>query len=189
MNKKGFSMVIRGVIVISVILIFYMFGLIFIKEGGDQFIIQPLENISLQIAEATSVRNETVTTLNLLNTRYNQVANLPYDLLFFAFWMIALGTTFIFSYKSRKLPVGSFFGVLFIGSLVMLLIIGFVAQFTDWFILNFYDLLFSDLNIETPIMDYFFANLNWITYLWIMVCLFINRLDVTKEVSDVEVQP
>lgn len=180
--------IVQFIVIFGVILMMFMFGLIFIKEGGDQFIIDPLEDIAIQVANNSGAPDETVQTLGVLQTAYDKLT-MPYDLLFFAFWMMAIGTTFVASFKARKLPITSFFGILFVGSLLLLLIISFVAQFTDWFILNFYDLLFSDLGIDTPIMAYFFSNMSWIVYLWIMVCVFINRIDVSEGFSVERVEP
>lgn len=188
MNKKALTRVIQFVTIFGVVLAMFMFGLIFIKEGGDQFIIQPLVNISQQISINTDVNQQTRDTLALLDTRYNQLV-LPYDLIFLFFLIFGIGTAFFASFKARKLPVTSFFGMLFAGSLVILLIISFVAQFTDWFLINFFDLLFSDLGLELPIMDYFFANMSWLLYILIMICLFINRLDVSSDFTNLEEEP
>jgi len=182
MNKKGILKIMWIITIFGVIALFFMFGLIFVKEAGDQYLSEPLTNIALNVLNTTSAPSNFSNTITNIQTTYNGI-NLPYDLFFLIFWIIESGGVFYLAYKVKKYPIYSWIGLVFIGSMMFLLITGFVAQFTDWFIANFYDLLFSSLNLNTPIMDFYFNNMALINYLTFAIALFLNRIDVSIEMG------
>jgi len=152
------------------------------KEAGDQYLANPLTNISLNVLNNSNAPASFSNTVDNLHTTYDGI-EIPYDLIFLIFWIIESGMVFLMAYKVKKMPIYSWFGMVFIGSMMFLLITGFVAQFTDWFIESFYNNLFSDLSLNTPIMDFFFNYMALINYITFAVALFLNRIDVSIEMG------
>lgn len=173
MNNKGWFNLMFGILIFGVIVLVLMFGIIFMKEAGDQYLGTPLKNIGENVLDNSNAPHEFSNTLDSIETNYNDLL-LPYDIIFLIFWIFFSGSVFILAYQTSRLGIYHWVGMLFIGSLFFLLITGFVAQFTDWFITNFYNVLFSDVTLNTPIMDFYFSNMALINYLTFAICLFMN---------------
>ena len=182
LNKKGLNNLMFIIIIFGVIALITMFGLIFVKEVGDQYLSEPLTDISLEILNNTNSPSDFSTTINNAEIAYNNIV-IPYDLLFLIIWIMVLGGVFVTAYKVKKMPVYSWLGMLFIGSMMFLLITGFIAQFTDWFLDSFYNNLFSDIDLNTPIMDFYFENMSLINFVTFAIALLLNRIDVTLEMG------
>ena len=180
MNKKGFTKLMIVITVFGVAALIMMFGTIFVKEAGDQYLGEPIKDIGLEILNNSKAPANFTTTVNNVDETYDDI-NIPYDILFLIFWILWTGSVFSMAYKVRKLGLYHWIGMVFIGSMFFLLILGFVAQFTDWFIENFYNVLFSDINLNTPIMDFYFEYMALINYITFAIALFLNRIDVDVE--------
>lgn len=178
-NKKAIGRLIVFAILFSMIILTFMFRLIFLKEGGDQFLIDPLTEVGIGILNTTG-NDASVDTLLTVKSVYDTEINVPYDLFFAIILILSVGFTFFSAFKARKLSAFSFYGMLFFGSFLILLAIGFIEQLTTWFLDNFYNVLFSDVGLDTPIMDWFFENMSLITYLWAMIIIVINRFDIKE---------
>jgi len=181
-NNKGIINLLWIITIFGVVALIFMFGLIFIKEAGDQFLGTPLTNTALSVLNNSPAPQNFSNSINTIQSTYDGI-DLPYDLFFLIFWILESGGVFYLAYKVKKASIYSWIGMVFIGSMMFLLITGFVAQFTDWFIANFYDLLFSGINLSTPIMDFYFENMALINYLTFAIALFLNRIDVSIEMG------
>src|SRR6056297_2955168 len=111
-----------------------------------------------------------------LEQDYNALA-IPYDLFFLALWIGAFVTTLTSTIQSNKTGVFSFFGFLFVGSLILLLLTAYVSDFASWFMANVFDTLFATSAISTPILDYYLNNLGFLNFIWWLILVLVAFID------------
>src|SRR6056297_568547 len=81
------------------------------------------------------------------------------------------------NYSKNKTGVFSFFGCLFVGSLILLLLTAYVSDFAAWFMDNVFDTLFATSAISTPILDYYLNNLGFLNFIWWLILVLVAFID------------
>jgi hypothetical protein len=177
-----------GVSVASLMLVLFMgmFLIVFYDQAIDEFLITPLGNISQTIGQESGLGIGYNETLVSLGTTYEN-RFIPFDIFFSVLFLIVVVAISRASINAKKQGVFSFFGYIFLGSMLFLLSMFFIAQFTDYFIINIYIPLFNDTVIDTPLMFFFFENVKWIAFVLFLWVGLLNQIDfkiVRGKVSD-----
>lgn len=164
------------------VLLFGTFIFIFYDQIIDQYYITPLDNISRNVVTELNLDQNSfdpTTTLDSLKSAYD-ARFIPYDLFFIAMFLIAFIGTSRAATRARKLGVFSFFGYIFLFSMAFLLVMFFVGQFTDYFLNNIFIPLFSDTTLDTPVINWFFNNLNVVGFIWFIWLGLLNQFDLKQ---------
>lgn len=173
------SMLKLGVSVLSLLLIIFMgiFLVIFYDQAVDDFLITPLSEISHSISANVGLGVGYEETLTTLDNSYSS-RQIPFDLLFvLLFLMVFVGTTQA-AMQTKKQGVFTFFGYIFLGSMLFLMSVFFIAQFTDYFVQNIFIPIFNDTILDTPIIFFFFENLKWIAFVMFLWLGLVNQFDL-----------
>jgi hypothetical protein len=181
MNNKGLSNLMLVIISFAIISVVYFFTAIFVYESGGEYFISPMSEIG-----KTIIADETVSSVNAsVSATINEVENgylnfvFPFDLFFLAMWIITFSSTVVLAFKTNKEGLFSFFGYLFIGSLMLLLITTYVNDFLAWFMTEIFAGMFGDSLINMPIFLFYIANLGLINFIWWIILVLINIIDRT----------
>lgn len=83
----------------------------------------------------------------------------------------------ISSIESRKYGLFSFFGMLTLGNMFLILLISFAVQVRGWFLNNIAYAILNE-NISMPIMEFFFNYTYQIVIIMFLIYLIINQLDL-----------
>lgn len=178
MNKKGISIYLYAFFTFAFVALIYIFSTVLIYETGKDFIIAGTADVGKDIFTNTSPNSQKIDAINDLQAEYNAFV-FPYDLFFLAFWIATFSMTMQAAYRAKKEGVFSFFGFIFVGSLLMLLITSYISQVTTWFMDNLFNPVFSDSSVAIPIITFYFANMALINMVWWAILILVNVLDLS----------
>jgi len=179
MNKKGLSNILGIIVAFALIAVSYFFVSLLIFEGGEQYLITPTADIGKDIiSENTvpSVNSSVSASIDQLATNYSAFS-FPYDLFFFMMWIALFVTSIWLAFQANKTGIFEFFGMLFVGTLLLLLITSYVSEFTSWFLSEIFNKVFADANVSMPIFLFYLNNLGIINFIWWIVLLLVNTID------------
>ncbi len=182
MNKKGNTNVLYIIIMFALLAMIGIFMMVFTYEIGRTEILQPILNITLDIEQSLGVSQEMQDHAVAIKDSYDGL-EIPYDLFFLYLWISSIAASIAITLKSKKDSVFSFFGGMFITLMGLLLIVFFVDQVQEWFFLNIFNAVFSDITLSLPIMDYYFNNIGWISSIWFILLLFLRQVDLDINVG------
>ena len=180
MNKKGNVLFI--IIMFSIVAMMGMFMMIFTYEIGRTEILQPILNVTLDVEQSLGISQELQTHAQDIKDSYDGI-DMPYDLFFLYLWISSIAASIAITLKSKKDSVFSFFGSMFITLMGLLLIVFFIDQVQEWFFLNIFNAVFSDITLNLPMMDYYFSNIGWISSIWFILLLFLRQVDLDINVG------
>lgn len=178
MNKKAFSNVAVTMIAFLVLSITFIFTSVMYKEVGEEYVVTPMADIGRDILtnETSLPASQGVDTITDIENKYINF-DFPYDLFFLAFWISAFSLTVFSAFKSNKEGIFSFFGFLFMGSLILLLITGYMSDFASWFMSEIFYTVFADVTVSIPIFTFYLNNLGLIHFIWWIILVLINIVD------------
>ncbi len=169
--NKGVLFNIGYIITFTFIAISLIFGAILVQQIGVD-IVSEVGDVSEEF-ELPSMNEESI---EQLETDYNNLI-MPYDLFFLVIWISAITTTLFSSFQANKQGVFSFFGSIFIGSLILLLITSFVASISDFFMVEVFNKLFDDVSVSLPVFNWYLTNLGLINFVWWLSLVLVNFID------------
>lgn len=178
-GKKGIEYTFI-IVMFTFIALSGVFTMIFTKEIGSTEILDPILNATLTVEKDLNVSAAMQAHAIDLKQRYDNIT-IPYDLFFLGLWITAIWLSITAAIRARTESAYSFFGSLFIGMLFFLAVVFFVDQIQFWFFDQLFNPLFSDATLNIPIIDYYFNNLAWISALWFLILLFINKINLNVE--------
>lgn len=178
-NKKGFTGAMNLMISFAILSIMFIFATVLIFETGEDYVIKETADLGVSILNDTALTpDQGVNAVNNIRNKYSGFAY-PYDLFFLLMWVSTFTFTIFSTFKSNKEGIFTFFGMLFMGSILMLLITSYLASFTDWFMTNIFNALFDDITISLPIFTFYLANLGLINFIWFLVLALVSVVDRT----------
>lgn len=179
MNKKGMSSLVFLIVGFGFMSVIYLFMALFVFDVGGTYLINPAADIGLDIINdnTVSVVNASVSAgITDLKTDYENF-NFPFDLGFFLIWIIMIIQTIVLSSKAAKSGIFEFFGLLFMGTMFLLVITSYTSDFLSWFLSNFYEAIFDTSTISTPFFNWYITNLGIVNFIWWISLLLINIVD------------
>lgn len=177
MNKKAISEPVFILTSFAVLSMFFLFASVFIFEAGDEYLITPEQQLAVDILNDTVLPPEQgIDTVNTLASNYRAFA-FPYDLFFLLYFISVFSMTIYSAFKTTKEGIFSFFGFLFVGSLLVLLITSYLAQFTDWFMTNIFYGVFDDITLDLPFFTFYLTNLGLINFIWWLILILLTVID------------
>jgi len=178
MNKKALSQPVMILTSFAIIAIMFIFTSVLIFEAGEDYLIADTADIGRGILsnQSTSQVQSLTTTIDELQSDYSAFA-FPYDLFFLLMWISTFSFTVYSTFMTNKEGIFSFFGFLFMGSMLMLLITSYLAEFTNWFMTNIFYALFDDTSFSLPIFTFYLSNLALINFIWWIVLLLVSIID------------
>lgn len=177
MNTKGQTNFIFVIIMFGMMTMMAMFMVIFFYELGRTEILEPILNVTLQTEQLLNVSPELQAHAQDVKDSYDGL-EIPYDLFFLYLWISSIAASIVLALKAKKKSVFSFFGGMFFTLMGVLLIVFFFDQVQVWFFDNIFNPVFSDITLSLPIMDYYFANMGWISAIWFILLLFLQQVDL-----------
>lgn len=177
--KKGISFLSGVIISFTFISLMFMFLAVFIHQAGDEYLIQTTANTGIDILNSTATSLDSTQGIDTINETRNNWTNFlfPYDLFFLLVWVsVYLGTVFA-TFKANKEGIFSFFGYLFMGSLMLLLITSYLATFTQWFLTEIFYNVFDDITFSLPVFTFYMENLGIINFIWWLSLVLISAID------------
>ena len=181
MNKKGITALGIAIISFALLAVMYFFTAVLVYEAGDQYFITPLESSAKDIISdntVASVNNTVNPQITQTAAEYRNFA-FPFDFFFLVLWISLIVSTVWLAFKTNKEGIFSFFGNLFIGTLLLLLITSYVSEFVSWFISEIFDKVFFDSTVSMPIFLFYLDNLGLINFIWWTGLVIINIIDRT----------
>lgn len=178
MNKKGLSTFVSIILGFSLVAITFLFTILLVYETGQDYIISPTADIGKDILANTTVlpAAQGVDTITQLESDYNDL-RIPYDLFFLLGFLTVFSSTMYSAWTSKREGIFSFFGYIFMGSVLLLLITSYLAQFNDWFQVNVVDTMFADSSVSMPLLTLYLGNMALIHFVWWILLVLINNLD------------
>lgn len=176
-NTKSQLSFIYVVVMFGVLTMMAMFSMIFIYEIGKSDILEPILNVTLQVEQTLNVSAQMQTHAQDVKDSYDAI-DLPYDLFFLYIWISSIAASIALALQARKKSIFSLMGGMFFTLMGVLLIIFFLDQMQVWFFDNIFNPVFSDITLNLPMMDYYFANIGWITAIWFLLLLFLQQVDL-----------
>ncbi len=180
--KTANTSVLYLIIMFSMLAMIGVFMMVFTYEIGRTEILEPILNTTLTVEQTLGVSQELQDHAIAVKASYDDI-NMPYDLFFLYLWISTIAATIVITLKSKKDSVFSFFGGLFITLMGLLLIVFFLDQVQEWFFLNIFNAVFSDISLNLPITDYYFNNIGWISAVWFILLLFLRQVDLDINVG------
>ena len=178
MNKKGITgFALYFIFFFAIFSVITMFSWVMIQQLGEEYVIDIVADTGRDISN-TSISNPTptVNTINTIQTDYNNFS-LAYDLFFLFLWLLAISLSVQSVFKSQKQGIFSFFGFIFIGSIIILLLTSYLAAFTDWFMAEIFNRVFADVTLSTPIFNFYLSNLAIINFIWWCLLVGLSVID------------
>lgn len=176
-SSKGQTTFIYIVVMFGMLTMMTMFSMIFIYEIGSSDILEPILNVTLQVEQTLNVSAQMQTHAQDIKDSYDAI-ELPYDLFFLYLWVASIAASIALAVNARQKTIFSLMGGMFFTLMGVLLIIFFLDQVQVWFFANIFNPVFSDITLSLPIMDYYFANIGWITAIWFLMLLFLQQVDL-----------
>lgn len=177
-NKQGFTKSMKWVIVFGIIIFIFILMTIGVHQIVWGSFVEPVRD-QLVSAGTGQLTPDQLTFLYDLGEGYNQDF-LNYDIVFLITFIGLFTGTIIMSNKARKLGIWSFFGMTSIGSMVVLFLLSIVEKVRVWLFDNIINQMFDMSQISTPIIDWFINNTPLVCFIWFLVLLFVNQIDVTS---------
>ena len=187
MKKGSMFSVVLIIVSVTILLLLLLFSIIGFHQIGGEYIIDSFMDASDTMADSGQLPAASNTTSYAIKATYDEI-KWPFDLYFLAFFILGFMTTIFSAYKTRKMGYMSFFGMLTIGSMVFLVVISFLDQFSTWFLQDFFYKVFDAPALATPIMNYYFAHLGIISIIWFVVLLLVNQIDIKFNMGEGRVQ-
>ncbi len=190
-NRKGQNQMLSIIMLIlafSIIFIIWFFYYNFLFSVGDEQVITPLNNITLNVANQTNVSAAMITHLESLPGKYRET-----DLLGDFYFIIFFGSFFLFtiisSLRAARNGAFSFFGTLFVGLIIFLLAAGYFITAVDWLFENLVvNVAQVDIS-ETVLMEAYLNNIMIINFIWALFLIMLNQFKfkrIKKEEGRVE---
>lgn len=178
MNKKGMAGTALYVIFFfAIFAVITVFSWVLIQQVGEEYVISIVADTGRNISNETYANAElTKGTITTLQNQYNGFS-LAYDLFFLFLWLFAISVSIFSVFAAKKQGIFSFFGFIFIGSILILLLTSYLAGFTDWFMAEIFDRVFSDLSLSLPIFNFYLANLAIINFIWWCMLVGLSVID------------
>ena len=176
-NKQG-KIIALGMFltVFSLMVILWLFSYNFLFQVGDENLITPLNNFTLDTANQTNVSAQMITHLSGLPDEYRST-DLQSDLYFVIFFASFLITALIIAAKARKEPPLSLFGTLTMGIMLYFLVVSYIETVKDWLIEN---LIVGVLSIDisnTFIINAYIQDMILINYAILLILIIVNQMD------------
>jgi len=177
-NKKGLSFFVALIIGFGVVATVFMFLSLLVYDTGKDYVIDISADVGRDVlANYTELpAYQGVDTIDQIQQDYDDFL-IPYDIFFLLSFLVAFGSTVFISWQAQREGIFSFFGYIFIGSLLLLLITVFINDFNIWFQANLFDTVFADSNVSTPILDFYLSNMAIINLLWWLILVLVNNMD------------
>ena len=167
-----------GITAFSLGIIFFMFIYIFIYQMGDEYILTTLDNTSTTMIAGMGINTPMANYIHSLPDDYRNL-NIPFDLIFLAFLIMAIGASVYATIRVKEEGWWSFFGLLTIGMMIVLLISSYVSLVKDWLILNLFD-NFLEVSIETlPFFYWWVSHMGLFNFVWALALILLNKLNFT----------
>ena len=177
MNKKALNQPIMIITSFAILTIMFIFTSLLIFEAGDEYVITTEQNIAIGILNDTDLpASQGIDTVNTLASNYRAFA-FPYDLFFLLMLISTFSFTIYSTFQTTKEGIMSFFGFLFIGSMFMLLITSYLAEFTSWFMQYIFYGVFDDISLNIPILTWYLGNLGLINFIWWIILILVSVID------------
>lgn len=173
-SNKGVSSALGIIIAFFFVSAFFMFSFYLMKGIGDDYVIDPLHNISKDLGGDLNISTQMMNNFDTIKASYDSLI-FPVDLAFLAFFLSSLAGSIWISVKAKRQPIFSFFGLLFIMIFFFLVLVSIVTQITSWIIDEIYLKVFADTIISTPIFDWVFTNMGIISFVWALIILLVNQ--------------
>lgn len=176
-NKKAVFAMMYLVIFFAFIAVTGMFFNIFIYNIGAENIISPVTNLTLQVANDTSLSANMTAAIAGYEVSYLDNEP-PWDVFFILTFITFFIVSIAASLRAKKESGIGFFSLVTIGIMFFLLVLGFVDQITTFLIDN---LITGVLNFDlstTPFMNAYFANIRLWSFVWVVLIVVINQFDL-----------
>lgn len=176
MNKKGITKLFGVSLAFMIVTVIAFFAVVFVQEIGHDNILIPLANISNQSAGTLGLSSTMQDYIQEQPDNFNAVI-VPYDLYFLLSFLATFISSVIVSYKSREESFMSFFGLITIGMMIFLFVLGFMQTVQDWIITNLIEGFLEFDLITTPIINWYFDNVEIINFAWAAILIIINKIN------------
>lgn len=173
--NKGLSIIIW----FSFIATFIFFTNVFIFEIGDEYVLTPLDDLVTNVSPILGISAPMESHIHGLPEEYRAL-NIPYDLAFVISFIVVFFTSILTSYKAPEISWLSFFGKVTIGFMIFLFVTGFIITMKDWLVLNLIENVLGFELSTTPIFFYYLNNIGFINFMWFIVILLVNKLNLTN---------
>lgn len=176
MNKKGLNFNLQVLIAFTFVALIFMFSAVFVQQIGEDYLLKETGDIGITILNQSTGLTTPQDKIREVQSDWTNW-NIPYDLFFLFTWIMFIGFTVKSSFEANKEGIFSFFGYIFIGSMLLLLITSYVATFSQWFLVEIFYNVFDDLSFSLPIFNFYMENLGIINFVWWIGLLGINFID------------
>lgn len=175
-GNKAIDFNIQIIIAFTFVALIFIFSAVFVQQIGEEYLIKETADIGVGILNDSTTLTTPQETIREVQSDWTNW-NIPYDLFFLFVWIMFIGTTIKSSFEANKEGIFSFFGYIFIGSMLLLLITSYVATFSQWFLTEIFYNIFDDLSFSLPIFNFYMSNLGIINFVWWIVLLGVNFID------------
>lgn len=176
MNKKGITFAAQIIISFTFIALMFIFSVVLVQQIGEDYLLKETADIGVEILDDNTQLSTPQVKIREIEADWSNW-NIPYDLFFLFVWIMFIVFTVKASFEANKEGIFSFFGYVFIGSLLLLLITSYVTTFGQWFLVEIFYNLFDDLTFSLPIFTFYMSNIGLINFIWWVSLITINLID------------
>jgi hypothetical protein len=177
MNNKGNTNILYIITIFSVLAMIFMFMAVFVYEIGQDYIVGETANAGRDIInQFPSVNESQQAIINSTQSDYDNFA-FPFDLFFFLSWLGAIALSVFSVFQANKNGIFSFFGLVFMATIILLLITTYISSFTGWFQTELFVPVFGSDAPDTPIFNWYITNLGIINLIWWIILVCISVID------------
>lgn len=158
-----------------VIFVFFSGIFLFLSLGLLYLLYDYALNPLIATAQNLDISQQSLDTIDLIDSAY--LANTSFIDIYFGITLVTLFISSVLtSLRSKQESIISFFSMLTIGNLFLVLLLSYAVQVRGWFLNNIvYNVLTVDINM--PILTFFYSYTYYIIVIWFLVVLAINQLD------------
>jgi len=163
-------------LVFSFISIIYIFISVFWYATANDYLFYELQNITETLENQGIVINGTSAFTQTFGDDFRNF-NFHLDDLWFISYLIFIISSFVVSYRSRKMDNFSFLGILFYGIMGFLFILTIFSTLTTWFQNNILLAVLPTVHLIVPKFYYYLDHLGVFSAIHLVICLVINKVD------------
>lgn len=162
---------------IAMLLLVGMIGIIGFYEIGEEFILNNVANATLEAANQSNVSSMYTNKIKSFQTEY-ETFNFPYDLILSAILLTGIIGLFISAIKAQPMSHSNFLFSITIGTFLMALVVALFGYLIDWFLYDFFYVLFDGVRQDINIVEWFFKYLEFNVLALYVITLLLNQVEI-----------
>jgi len=159
------------------LVLFAMLGTIGLYEIGEDFIIDRTANATIQAANQSNVSSFYINKIQEKQQEFSDTS-LPFDLILAAMLLAGVVGVWVNSALSDPMEKPRFIFMITVGLFIVAVVLHFLGQAIDWWLYDFFYVLFDGVRQDNSIVNWFFTYFEFNVMIIYIVSLMLNQIEV-----------